>query len=510
MLKSIFLLFSLMFALNAGKYEEKLNVLYDSLDPDSLSELVAFYHLYSKHDAGEKAYKRFWQLINFHRPYPISPFNTITFPDIDLSSIVSLVTKQSYENLPDISSDALGEIEYITSHLQNRKLKGSKVWTKKELQALNSDEIDIARALLIHQYGDSEKNKIRTYEAYLDLMALQILARLPRKPSHIQLLEAINHFIFIEMGYRFPPHSMWAKDVDLYTFLPSVLDSRHGVCLGVSILYLSLAQRLDLPLTVVTPPGHIYLSYQMHGEKINIETTARGIHMPDETYLNINTCKLQKRNLKEVVGLNFINAAATAWGHNDHVKALEFYNEASPYLPDDRLLSIFMGYNYLFVGEVVKGRELLLKARDNPSQEDVYSDTTLIDYLDGKIDIEGIQSIYQMVDETRESIFKKQHQIEDILDRNPKFREGIFHLAITWLQLGRNGEALKVLDQYHNLDHNNPTVEYYLSIISMQRMQFKKSYSHLRRLKSVLRRKHHEPQALSSLEKGLRQESLPL
>src|SRR6202044_1243325 len=118
-----------------------------------------------------------------------------------------------------------------------------------------------------------------------------------------QKIDAINSFIFEEMGFRFPPHSRYAKDIDIYTFLPSVLDSRRGVCLGVSILYLCLAQRLGLNLEMITPPGHIYIRYHEGENIINIETTCRGIHMDSEDYLGINTRCLQMRNIKEVIGL---------------------------------------------------------------------------------------------------------------------------------------------------------------------------------------------------------------
>ena len=98
------------------------------------------------------------------------------------------------------------------------------------------------------------------------------------------------------MRFRFPPHSLHAKDIDIYTFLPSVLDGRRGVCLGVSILYLCLAQRLGLDLEIITPPGHIYVRYQSpEGEMINIETTARGIDIPSERYLGMETRKLQTK-----------------------------------------------------------------------------------------------------------------------------------------------------------------------------------------------------------------------
>jgi tetratricopeptide (TPR) repeat protein len=505
---SIFFLFS--FSLFGGKYETKLNVLYDSLDPNSISQLLAFYNLYGETPTGKKAFDRVWTLINLHRVYPVSPFEAFSFPTFQLESLSNLAIKQAFEEVPTLPNQALSEIEYIASHLGNRKLKGHAVWTKEELYDLSDEEIDVARALLIHQYGKEESLKIRSYESYLDLMALQILARVPKNPSDIELLEAINHFIFLEMCYRFPPHSMWAKDVDLYTFLPSVLDSRHGVCLGVSILYLSLAQRLNISLIPITPPGHIYLSYQKHGKLINIETTARGIHMPDETYLNINTCKLQRRSIKEVIGLNFMNAAATAWHKKDFSKAIELYSEAKPYLPKDRLLNIFMGFNYLFIGDLKQGRECLIKAVSSPSEEDVYEDTTIADFLDGKVGVDGIKVVYKEVDETRESILTKQAEIKQIVDKYPKFREGIFHLAITWLQLGRNKEAMEALDQYHNLDNENPTVEYYLSILSMQRMQYKKAYEHLSLCKAILKRHNHSPKALFSLEHELKKTSLPL
>lgn len=113
-----------------------------------------------------------------------------------------------------------------------------------------------SRSFFKSQFGP-DRVRIQSYEALIDLMALQILARLPKQASAEEKIIAINTFIFDEMGFRFPPHSLYAKDIDLYTFLPSVLDSRRGVCLGVSILYLCLAQRLELPLEMITPPGPV-------------------------------------------------------------------------------------------------------------------------------------------------------------------------------------------------------------------------------------------------------------
>ena len=153
------------------------------------------------------------------------------------------------------------------------------------------------------------------------------------------------------MQFRFPPHSLYAKDIDLYTFLPSVLDSRKGVCLGVSILYLCLAQRIDLPLEIITPPGHIYVRYRNKESITNIETTARGINLPSDTYLGINTRKLMQRTIKEVIGMAFVNQASAVWGKEDYLTTVSLYEKSALYLPDDPLLKMFLGFNYLFIGK---------------------------------------------------------------------------------------------------------------------------------------------------------------
>ena len=139
-------------------------------------------------------------------------------------------------------------------------------------------------------------------------------------------INTINWYLFDELRLRFPPHSLYSEEIDLYTFLPSVLDSRRGVCLGVSTLYLCLAQRLNLNLEIVTPPGHIFVRY--NGGEINIETTARGIHIPTEHYLSVHTRSLQERNIKEVVGLTFFNQASALWQAGKLKEAITAYERA--------------------------------------------------------------------------------------------------------------------------------------------------------------------------------------
>jgi regulator of sirC expression with transglutaminase-like and TPR domain len=484
----------------------KLITLYNSLDPNSIAELFAFYELYPNTPYGTKALSRVWELFNAHKHSQGASLSRFFLPELDIQAIIALVNKQPYETLSPLSEEQLVIIETLSSHLKNRSLKGHALTKKEDLLSLSSEEIDLARALLLYQYDTSEEYllKIRQYEATLDLMALQILARLPSNATDIQKIDAISHFIFHEMQFRFPPHSLMAKDVDLYTFLPSVLDNRVGVCLGVSILYLSIAQRLDLPLEIITPPGHIYVRYRKGETLINIETTARGIHIPSEMYLGINTCSLEERTMKEVVGMAFVNQASVLSAKKDYQTALDLYKKAELFMDKDPLLKMLMGIHYILFGEEEKGKALLKEIAGIPFADAVYKETMPEDILEQHVSKEALEAVFSRVDETRESILEKQKSLKKAVKQYPKFRAGLMQLAVSWLQLGRSQEALEILKRYHQLDAEDPTVNYYISILSMQRLHYKEAWEFFLSTKSVLEKKHHHPKTLKSLEYQLR------
>ncbi len=481
-----------------------LKALYNSLDPLSISQHLAFYELYAETKEGKEALHRAWKLLSKETEPGVEMATKL--PQLDINAIISLVTRQSFDSPVKLSEDQLELISKISGKLCNRKLKGFAATSKEEVLKLPPEEIDLSRGLLLFQFDESANpmEEIKQYEASIDLMALQIAARLAQDSTNEDKIREINRFIFQEMQFRFPPHSLYANDIDLYTFLPSVIEGRQGVCLGVSILYLSLAQRLDLPLEIITPPGHIYVRYNNGSKIINIETTARGTDLPSEVYLGINTRKLQMRNMKEVIGLAFMNQAAVFWTRQDYVKTVSLYEKAALFLPGDPLLKMFMGFNYLFVGRSADGVNLLREIRHLTFNEAVSKETIPEDYLSGKIDEEGIKAVFLPVDETRESIVKKQKELQKILKRYPNYRAGQLHLATTWLQLGRGSEAKEILESYHKIDPHSSIIEYYLAILCIERLDYNQAWSYLNQAESLVHARGHHPKALSSIRETLR------
>lgn len=476
-----------------------------SLDPYSISQAFAFYRLYPDTPEGKKALQRAFFLLSGSNMANIPEKAPLIGKDHSIEAIIALINKQPFDKSPTLLPKEIEFISRFSKRLSHYKLKGHNVKREEEVLALPPEEIDLARGLFLSQFGKDPDgwDKILSYEATIDLMALQIQARLKPNATPREKILAINHFIFEEMEFRFPPHSLYAKDVDLYTFLPNVLDSRRGVCLGVSLLYLCIAQRLDLNLEIVTPPGHIYVRCRIGDELINIETTARGIDTDSKMYLGINTRKIQERNIKDVIGLAYINQASTFWIHNKYEEALTCYTTALKYLPDDPLLKELMGYNYVMLGQEEEGKKLLREVVDYLPDHAVAKESLAEEYLSGKTDREGIAATFMHVDDKRESVLKKRDRLAACVAKCPEFKSGLLNLGMTLLQLYREGDALDQLNRYHAQDPNNPTAEYVLSIINAKRMNYPEAWRHFHRAEALTLAREHKPEALKELRQGL-------
>lgn len=484
--------------------DAKIQTLYTSLNPRSIPQHLAFYQLYPETQQGQEALQKAWWLLTGSRQQQTPPDLLASLsPAVD--SIIALIAKQPYADTPSLTESQLQLIEKAGSRLANRQLKGHYAHTEAEVIALPTHEVDLARGLFLSELGDKGDAyyKMRSYEAMIDLMALQILSGLPQNATNKDKITAVNRFIFEEMGFRFPPHSLYSEDIDLYTFLPAVLDSRRGVCLGVSILYLCISQRINLPLEIITPPGHIYVRYHAGDEIINIETTARGVNYDSEVYLGVDTRSLEERTMKEVIGLAHMNNAARFWHQKDYAKVCGCYEKGYPYVGHDPLIKQLMGFSYLLSGKINEGEQLLNEVSGRMLDHQVSKDTLAEDYLNGNVDAEGIQKIFIHVDEKRESILAKQASLNETLKKYPKFRDGIFALATTWLQLHRTKEALEVLKHHHELDPENPSAEYYLAILYAMRTNYNKAWVHLENAEAIVKARNHSPKALKELRREL-------
>ncbi len=165
---------------------------------------------------------------------------------------------------------------------------------------------------------------------------------------------------------------------------------------------------------------------------------------------------------------------------------------------------MLLGINYLFVGEKKRGKEMLSSINPLLFDHAVSVETMPTDYLQGKVDAEGLKTIFLSVDETRASILEKQQLLQKTLKKYPKFREGIFQLATTYLQLARTQEAINLLLQYHALDPTNATVEYYLTLLCQERLDYPRCWEFFKNTKVLVQKRDHYPKVLKELLLNIR------
>ena len=159
----------------------------------------------------------------------------------------------------------------IATPLANENSTGLYVRSIEQILRLEPEEIDIGTAALIVAEEWSELVHGRKYQQILDDMAYEVQSRIAEKglEGNFQAAQILNNYLFTELGFTAVKEADYPEDL----FLHTVIDNKQGYCLSLSILYLSISERLGLPVNGVVVPGHFFVRYEKDGIRFNIETT---------------------------------------------------------------------------------------------------------------------------------------------------------------------------------------------------------------------------------------------
>jgi tetratricopeptide (TPR) repeat protein len=188
--------------------------------------------------------------------------------------------------------------------LANEDKTGLYVRSIEQVLRLDAEEVDLATAALITSEQWSDIVHGRRYLSRLDDMALEIRERLKAKGlrANYRGIPIINEYLFDDLGFKSVPQANDPNDL----FLHSVMDRKRGYCLSLSILYLSLGERLGLPLYGVVVPGHFFVRYDDGRVRFNIETTSKGASASNEHYINKFKMPEDTRDSIYMINLNKI------------------------------------------------------------------------------------------------------------------------------------------------------------------------------------------------------------
>ncbi|MEK9628883.1 MAG: SUMF1/EgtB/PvdO family nonheme iron enzyme [Nitrospinota bacterium] len=148
------------------------------------------------------------------------------------------------------------------------------------------------------------------------------------------IIDTLRNAIHTKAGYRYT-EQVDASGIPINKeelFLHGMLKTKRGYCMNLSLLYLILGQKLDLPLYGVPLPNHFFARYKKGNQQINIEATEMGITLPNSFYRQRylppseknSSYFLSNLNHKQSLGAYFSNVGMVYY-QNKKIERAVFY-----------------------------------------------------------------------------------------------------------------------------------------------------------------------------------------
>lgn len=137
----------------------------------------------------------------------------------------------------------------------------------------HGEEFDLEEGvwlLALTQYPDIN---VDAYRALLDSFASELRDRIDFNETDKEILCAINNYLFDELGFTGDEESYYDPQ---NSYLNRVIDRRKGNPINLSLLYLLLSRRLQLPIAGIGLPGYFICRYQSTSDEIYVDPFHHG------------------------------------------------------------------------------------------------------------------------------------------------------------------------------------------------------------------------------------------
>jgi len=228
---------------------------------------------------------------------------------------------------------------------------------EREYLKLPECQIDIAEAVLIIAKRLHPDTNVEKCLQDIDAIARELRERLTKNMEPEEVLATLNNHIFVKRGFKPNPVSEGRH------FLDSVIDEKGGNCFGLSCLYLSIAERLDIPLFAVSAPEHMFVRYKRNDTQINIETTYNGRSLTDNEimgWLNVSPTSVRQGVYLDILSKqNILGALLNSRGRiyddlGDYKRSLRDYNNSIRLYPKNPVAYNNRGSVYAITGLIAQ------------------------------------------------------------------------------------------------------------------------------------------------------------
>ncbi len=134
-------------------------------------------------------------------------------------------------------------------------------------------ELNLARAALYIAQTEYPALDVDAQLQILDEMATELATRLPQSRYPLRVIQTINDYLYAELGFSGNTSNYYDPR---NSFLNDVLARRIGIPLTLALVYLEMAQRVDLPMVGIGMPGHFIIRPDFEDSEIFIDTFNQG------------------------------------------------------------------------------------------------------------------------------------------------------------------------------------------------------------------------------------------
>ena len=141
------------------------------------------------------------------------------------------------------------------------------------------EELDLAEAALLIAQAEYPHLDRGRYLRLLDKLAMEAKRRTSDAMGPYGMVNALSEYLFDEEGFR-------GNEDDYYdprnSFLNDVLERKLGIPITLSLVYMEVGRRLELPIVGLGMPGHFLVKYRAQEDEIIIDPFHRGIILDEE------------------------------------------------------------------------------------------------------------------------------------------------------------------------------------------------------------------------------------
>ncbi len=230
-----------------------------------------------------------------------------------------------------------------------------------------TDQVQHVAAEVTRELGDSVLPSAASFPRTLDTVVMRLSSRLFMVTDIRTATAEVVRYLFEELGIVLDKN-----DDDPRTLFPhTVLARRQGSCLGMSLLVLVLAEKLDLAMHGVLVPGHFFVRCTDGSTSFNLETIKKGESFDNAWYRERYDISEQSRysalsslTREEVGAVLLYNVGNACRARDRHDLAVRYYQRAVHEMPSFAEAWGNMGVSLAALGEDEHALAALEKARE--------------------------------------------------------------------------------------------------------------------------------------------------